>query len=87
MSPVIDRHVATLARDGWCVFGRAVEPTQIARIEADLNPRFAATPLCQGAFYGERTKRFGSLLTRSPTIERLARHPLVLEIVEQILLP
>src|SRR3546814_747160 len=76
-----------LARDGWCVFGRAVEPALIAGIEADLDARFAATPLCQGAFYGERTKRFGSLLTRSPAMERLAMHPLVLEIVEQMLLP
>lgn len=87
MSPAVDRHAAMLARDGWCVFGRAVEPALIAGIEADLNPRFAATPLCQGAFYGERTKRFGSLLVRSPTIERLAMHPLILEIVEQVLLP
>jgi len=87
VSAAVDRHAAMLARNGWCVFGRAVDPTQIARIETDLDPRFAATPLCQGAFYGERTKRFGSLLTRSPAIERLAMHPLVLEIVEQMLLP
>lgn len=87
MSAAVDRHAAILARDGWCVFGRAVEPAFIAGIEADLAPRFAATPLCQGAFYGERTKRFGSLLTRSQSIERLAMHPLVLEIVEQMLLP
>ena len=87
MSAAVDRHAAMLARNGWCVFGRAVDPTQIARIKTDLDPRFAATPLCQGAFYGERTKRFGSLLTRSPAIERLAMHPLVLEIVEQMLLP
>jgi len=87
VSAAVDRHAAMLARNGWCVFGRAVDPTQIARIKTDLDPRFAATPLCQGAFYGERTKRFGSLLTRSPAIERLAMHPLVLEIVEQMLLP
>lgn len=87
MSAAVDRHAAMLARDGWCVFGRGVEPALIAGIEADLNPRFAATPLCQGAFYGDRTKRFGSLLTRSPAIERLAMHPLVLEIVGQMLLP
>jgi ectoine hydroxylase-related dioxygenase (phytanoyl-CoA dioxygenase family) len=87
MSAAVDRHAAILARDGWCVFGRAVEPSLIEGIVADLNPRFDATPLCQGAFYGERTKRFGSLLTRSPTIERLAMHPLILEIVEQMLLP
>jgi ectoine hydroxylase-related dioxygenase (phytanoyl-CoA dioxygenase family) len=87
VSAAVDRHAATLTRDGWCVFGRAVEPGLIADIEADLGPRFAATPLCRGDFYGERTRRFGSLLTRSPTIERLARHPLILEIVEQMLLP
>jgi len=87
MSAAVDRHAGMLARDGWCVFGRAVEPGLIAGIEADLDPRFAATPLCQGAFYGERTRRFGSLLTRSPAIERLAMHPLILEIVEQMLLP
>ena len=87
MSAAVDRHAAALARDGWCVFGRAIEPTVIAGIEADLEPRFAATPLCQGAFYGAQTKRFGSLLTRAPAIERLAMHPLILELVEQMLLP
>jgi ectoine hydroxylase-related dioxygenase (phytanoyl-CoA dioxygenase family) len=76
-----------LARDGWCVFGRAVEPALIADINSDLESRFAATPMCRGPFYGERTKRFGSLLTRSPTVERLIMHPLILEIVEQMLLP
>lgn len=87
MSAAVDRHAAMLVRDGWCVFGRAVEPAIITRIEADLDGRFAATPLCQGAFYGERTKRFGALLTRSPAIERLAMHPLILAVVEQMLLP
>lgn len=87
MSAAVDRHAAMLARDGWCVFGRAVEPATLAAIEAELAPRFAATPLCEGAFYGARTKRFGSLLTRSPGIEQLVMHPLILELVEQMLLP
>ena len=84
MTAVVDRHAATLAHDGWCVFGRAVDP---AGIEAELAPRFAATPLCRGAFYGERTKRFGSLLTRAPGVERLVMHPLIRELVERMLLP
>lgn len=87
MNAAVDRHAAMLARDGWCVFGRAVEPAVLANIEADLDRRFAETPLCQGAFYGERTKRFGSLLVRSPAIERLVMHPQILELVEQMLLP
>ena len=87
MSIAVDRHAAMLAREGWCVFGRAVEPGLIAAIERDLEPRFAATPLCEGHFYGERTRRFGSLLTRAPGIERLVMHPLILEMVDQMLLP
>ena len=87
MSAVVDGHAGTFARDGWCVFGRAIEPAVIATIETDLEDRFAATPLCPGAFNGARTKRFGSLLTRAPAIQRLAMHPLILKLVEQMLLP
>jgi hypothetical protein len=87
VSAAVDRHAAMLARDGWCVFGRALEPAAVAAIERDLDARFAATPLCEGVFHGPRTKRFGSLLTRSAGIEQLVMHPLVLGIVEQMLLP
>jgi len=87
MSALVDRHAAMLARDGWCVFGQAIDPAVLAEIEADLDARFAATPLSEGAFYGARTKRFGSLLTRSRGVERLVMHPLLRDIVEQILLP
>ena len=87
MTAAIDHHAAMLLRDGWCVFGSAVEPALIAGVEAELDARFASTPLCQGAFYGEQTKRFGSLLTRARSVESLVMHPLILVLVEQILLP
>lgn len=83
----LDRHAALLARDGWCVFGRAVALEIVMDIDRDLDQRFHATPFAKGAFYGERTKRFGGLLTRSPGIAELAMHPLVLALVEQMLLP
>jgi len=87
MSAAVGRHLAMLARDGWCVLGRAIDPAVLAGIEADLDARFAATPLCEGTFYGARTKRFGSLLTRSLRVEQLVMHPLIRELVEQMLLP
>src|SRR3546814_4816830 len=43
--------------------------------------------MCQGVFYGNRTRRFGALLRRSPRAEALVRHPVVLEIAEATLLP
>jgi len=82
-----NRQAATLARDGWCVLRQAIEPAVLAGIEANLDARFAATPLCQGAFYGARSKRFGSLLTRAQGVDLLVMHPLIIELVEQMLLP
>lgn len=87
MSAAIERHAARLARDGWCVLERAVDDAAMAGIELALDPCFAATPHCQGVFYGERTRRFGSLLTRAPASRLLVMHPQVLGIVEQMLLP
>lgn len=78
---------AMLARDGYCVLERAVDPVLIARIAADFAPRFAATPMCEGHFYGPRTKRFGQLLNRSSQAARLAMHEPILALAEQALLP
>ena len=66
MTAAIERPSAMLARDGWCVLGRAVAPAIVAGIEADLEQRFSQTPLCEGTFYGANTRRFGSP-TRSTT--------------------
>lgn len=87
MTALVDRHAAALGSEGWCVVERALDSDVLAALEADLEPRFAATPLCQGAFYGERTRRFGALLNRSPIAEQLVTHPLLLGIAERMLLP
>jgi len=87
MSAAVQHHAAALARNGWCGVERAVDPIVITGIETALDDRFVATPMSQGPFYGERTKRFGALLSRAPAVEQLAMHPHVLELVEQMLLP
>lgn len=80
-------HASSLARHGWCVVERALPASVLRGLEDDLSGPFAATPLCQGPFYGERTRRFGSLLLRSPRAASLVMHPLILAIAEQLLLP
>ena len=87
MSARVDRESALLARDGYCIIDRAVDPARIADINASLEPSFAATPLCQGAFYGPRTRRFGALLRRSPAVAELVMHERVRAIAEAALLP
>lgn len=76
-----------LPDDGFAILRGAVDPGIIAGIGADLADRFAATPFCEGGFYGERTKRFGRLLIRSPHVETLVRHPEILVLAERVLGP
>lgn len=80
-------HLELLARDGFCVIPDLVPAADIGLLSADLDDRFAATPFCEGGFYGSRTKRFGSVLKRSPYAAALIQHKLILEIAQSILGP
>lgn len=86
-SPAADEQIAALRRDGYCIVRGAVARERVAALSGDLAERFARTPFCEGYFYGERTKRFGGVLKRSPAAEDFVRHPLVLEIVQAVLGP
>lgn len=81
----ISGHARALLRDGYCHIPAALPAATIAALDGDLVERFAATPLGQGGFYGETTRRFGRLLIRSGHSAALVAHPLILGIVERIL--
>lgn len=82
------RDLATeLSCHGYCIARGALPPREVIALDQALAPAFEATPYCQGGFYGERTKRFGRLLARSPDADRFVRHPGMLSLAEQILAP
>lgn len=76
-----------LAAEGYVRLRGAAPASRIAAIAADLAPRFEATPFCSGGFYGERTKRFGRLLIRSPHVAELVLHSGILALAEAALGP
>ena len=76
-----------LLEQGWCVIPDLVPEDLAAHFDADLQPHFERTLFCEGDFYGERTKRLGSLLARSQHSAAFIQHPLVIEIVERVLHP
>ena len=80
-------HAARLKRDGYCILRAALPPALLGDLDADFAEPFAQTPFCQGGFYGARTQRFGRLLARSPITDRLVRHPSVMALVDETLLP
>lgn len=77
----------SLTNQGYAILRSAAAPALVSRITADLAARFAATPFCEGGFYGERTKRFGRLLIRSPHMAGLVLHPQILGLAEAVLAP
>lgn len=74
-----------LLRDGYCIVPDALPRAVIGALQRDLEEAFRATPLCQGRFYGERTKRFGSLLRRSARASALVMNPTILAMVKTVL--
>ncbi len=73
---------ADLMAEGYTILRAAAAVELVAEIEADVAERFEATPFCEGGFYGERTKRFGRLLIRSPHMADLVMNPAILALAE-----
>lgn len=82
-----DAALDLLMTQGWCVIPNALPRETIDALDADLAPIYEATPFCEGDFYGGRTKRFGSLLKRSPHAAALAMDALILAVSEAVLSP
>lgn len=76
-----------LRANGYVIFDRLLPDATVDRLCEELDPWFAATPRCQGDFYGWNTTRLGSVLLKSPSSHPLALHPLMLSIVDAVLGP
>ncbi len=86
-SPEPTDALGALAAQGWTILKGLVPQGFIEGLSADLESAFEATPFCTGDFYGERTKRFGSLLRRSDKLSELVLCPEILRIADHFLLP
>jgi len=86
-TPTALAHAAQLRRDGFAILDNAMDRHSIEAISLDLEPHFAATPLSQGVFSGDDTRRFGRLPLRSTASHALIEHVGILAIVEEILGP
>lgn len=80
-------HLDALKNQGFCVVEDIIPGAMVEGLASDLGDSFAATPVSDGPFYGADTVRFGGLLDRSSFATLFIQHPLILEIVENILGP
>jgi ectoine hydroxylase-related dioxygenase (phytanoyl-CoA dioxygenase family) len=79
--------VDLLRSNGYVIFDRLLPESMVDCICSELEPWFAATPRCQGDFYGWDTTRLGSVLLKSETSHALALHERMLHVVDEVLGP
>jgi len=86
-SATFDGHAERIARDGYTILERVIEPdlldalaTDLERLEREHDIRPAAND-----FEGTRTVRIYNLLVHGPLYERIPVHEHVLPVVERVL--
>jgi ectoine hydroxylase-related dioxygenase (phytanoyl-CoA dioxygenase family) len=87
VDPNVSYFAGQLRREGYCVIEDLLPRSAIRSLDQQLKADFDETPFCEGRFYGERTKRFGRLLSRSALAKELVAHELICSIVEELLHP
>ena len=84
-----DLHAAAIARDGYTVLERVIEPDLVDALSDDLvrlEERYRVEP-ADNSFEGARTIRIYNLLALGRRFERIPVHVQVLPVVEQVLDP
>ena len=80
-----DPLAAAIARDGYAIVREFLDSETLARLAGELAPHLDATETGDtDSFMGQKTKRFGALLSRCPTSRDMVVHPLVLEVADQV---
>jgi ectoine hydroxylase-related dioxygenase (phytanoyl-CoA dioxygenase family) len=80
---------ARVARDGFAILERAIEPELVAGLAAAAERCLAelAVPFGPNDFLGTKTRRLFNLLARDPLFARVPLHEAVLPVVERVLDP
>ena len=80
-----DDVVGALRADGAVIVDDLADAELLDRLDAELAPWLAQTPLGTEDFAGRSTRRTGALVARCPAARELLRHPLVLAATAQLL--
>jgi ectoine hydroxylase-related dioxygenase (phytanoyl-CoA dioxygenase family) len=82
---MIDEIVATLCQDGYVVIPDAVGSGEVARARADLEAILERVPTGRDDFEGRSTRRVYALFAKTRSLDNLAVHPMVLDILDRVL--
>jgi ectoine hydroxylase-related dioxygenase (phytanoyl-CoA dioxygenase family) len=74
-----------LRQDGAVIVDNVIAPRAMDAVATELAPWLDATPYGPDSFSGNRTKRTGGLVARSPLCRELVVHPLALDATKNLL--
>ncbi len=77
--------VSDLRTRGYAIIKSCRTSKFVTSLGEELGPLFDKTPFCRGPLYGNRTKRIGGLLKRSPRVQHLVQDPVIMAAAETIL--
>jgi len=86
-SATAEEIAAALRDHGAVIVEQLLDATTCDRLQAELEPWVATTPVGADDFSGRNTRRTGGLLTKCPTSAELIAHPTVLDVVDRVLWP
>ena len=85
MSIDVQTHLEALASAGYSVIEGLLDADAIQRIRAELAPYLKGELMGRNNFEGERSERVYALLAKAPAVAEIIEHPVVLQILDQLL--
>ncbi|MBA2607834.1 MAG: phytanoyl-CoA dioxygenase family protein [Actinobacteria bacterium] len=81
----VEHVFAALQRDGAVIIDEVLDEPTLRGLRSELEPVLAKTAPGTEGFSGLNTRRFGSLIERTPSTRQLVMHPLILDVTNRLL--
>jgi ectoine hydroxylase-related dioxygenase (phytanoyl-CoA dioxygenase family) len=72
-------------RDGYAIAEALISPREVAEVKAALAPWLRGEKMGRNDFEGYRSERVYALLAKAPAVAGIVEHPVVLEVLDQLL--
>lgn len=79
--------IKALHKDGCVVIEGILPADRLSKLKSELDNELDSILPCSGDFYGHNTKRCSGLITKSSMAREMVTQPLVLEVMDEFLLP
>lgn len=80
-------HITAIRDQGYTIIEQLLTPDEMQRVRAALEPWIQGKLMGRNNFEGEHTERVYALLAKHPDFALIVEHPVILDILDQLLAP